>query len=380
MAETDILNPVQGFSDELGFNPNWSYGSPRRTTSNTAATKARLGLPFSRDVMNQGYAFELYFIDNPWAAIQRIVWFYNTFKNGYFTIIDWDGGGRHHVGRFTSAPNAQETANGKYTIQGLLFEETPTARMLMYPWDWANWSHPIYAIDDYLNPRVAYVGPWVAQVSPLYLAAPILDTSLSGGTILQVDFQGQQLFPVGSQVVLNGLTIATGLNGYTGTVHSSTPGQVIIGYLNGPAIPGLNGLHTDTGTIAQVGLPAAGPANYEMIDLNAAAGDMAQVQYVGWGFQIVFRLAANLGICNIELDGAVVVPGLDLSTGLANIAAPPVPGLLIQISTARGVSYATVSVPDVPLNIHRVAVVATGTKNANATATTIIFPPVQVMH
>ncbi len=381
MAETDILNPSRGFDETLGFNANWSYGTPRQTAANTVFAKARLGSPFARDVANQGYAFELYFIDKPYAAVQRLVQFYQQFKNGYFTLIDWDGGGRHHVGRFTTAPNPQQTQNGKYTVQRLIFEEVPTARMVQYPNDWDASSHFIYVVDDFLNPRAGFQGSWIATTPASYLYGFIASTNyyLSSGLnphyILQINLQGAQLFPAGTQVVLEGLTAQPQLNGYVGVVDISNSGDFIF---SGSPTGARIGVFTETGTAAVPGLSAPGPAAYLLQDLNAAAGDFAQVQYVGWGFQVAFPLAANQGICNVELDGVAVLTSLDLSTGTCTPATNA--GIRTALSIVRGVSYLTLTVPNVALDMHRVAVVATGTKNANATATTVIFPPVQVMH
>ena len=170
MAATDILNPVQGWSAELGCNPNWSYGWIRKTASNKKLAQPRLGRRYSRELMNAGYSANLNFIDQPYAQVLRLKRFYEQFKNGYFTLINWDGLGRHHVGNFTTEPNEVETANGKWTIQGLLFEEAPQARMLQYPSDWANSSHSIYTVDDYLDALIAnsstVVNAWAAAQTP----------------------------------------------------------------------------------------------------------------------------------------------------------------------------------------------------------------------
>jgi hypothetical protein len=170
MAETDILNPVRGWWKQINDNPNPSYGYTRRSANNNALAKARLGAPYSRETLNQGFAFEFNYVDRPWTTILRLKHFYEQFKGGYFTYIDWDGGGRHHVGRFTSPVNAMETANDKYTVQGLVFEEMPQARMVSYPADFVNWSRCINVLDDFLNPTVALYSStgvaWISQLNP----------------------------------------------------------------------------------------------------------------------------------------------------------------------------------------------------------------------
>jgi hypothetical protein len=176
VAETDILNPQRGFWPDIGDNPNPSYSSVRRSAANSTLAKARLGPPYSRETMNQGFAFEFNYVDRPWSSMLRLKQFYENFKGGYFTYIDWDGGCRHHVGRFTTPVNPQETANGKYTAQGLIFEEMPQARMLNYPANFAHWSRTINVVDDFLNPAVATFsaspGAWVTQLNPS-LPAPL---------------------------------------------------------------------------------------------------------------------------------------------------------------------------------------------------------------
>lgn len=290
MAETDILNPVTGWWDVLGDNPNWSYGWTRKTSQNKRIMRPRLGRRYSREVLNAGYTMSLNWVDRPWVTMERIKTFYEAFQGGYFTLIDRDGGNRHHVGQFTTEPNPIETANGKYTIQGLIFEEVPQARMLEYPTDWDNSSHFINAVDDYLNPLVATSGAWLRQLSP----------SMAGTS----------------------LTV---------------------------------------------------PSSYEWINAAPAAGDFAQVEYVGWGFQMPLRAAPALGLCDIYVDGVLFVQGMDLSNGTApqtvvnGVITPPIAGGLVQ-----GIAM--------PLDKHRVKIVARAAKGAASTGTGVIYPQIQVMH
>jgi hypothetical protein len=168
MAETDILNPVQGYWPELGGNPTWDYDYNRKKGNNAQRKMPRLGPWISRDIANAGHSFTWNWNNRPLAVIQRLERFYDDFKNGYFTLIDWDNGGRHYVGCFTEPPNVKQLGHLMFSVQGLSFQERPRSRMLKYPNDFTVSGHPLNVVDDDLNPRVALMeGAWVLQASPL---------------------------------------------------------------------------------------------------------------------------------------------------------------------------------------------------------------------
>lgn len=274
MAETDILNPQRGFWPEINDNPNPSYGYTRRSAANSTLAKARMGPPYSRETMNQGFAFEFNYVDRPWTTMLRLKQFYEQFKGGYFTYIDYDGGSRHHVGRFTTPVNPQETANGKFTAQGILFEEMPTARMLEYPANFAHWSRTIHVLDDFLNPAVATFsaspGAWGVQLNPS-LPAPL----------------------------------------------------------------------------------ATRPQDYEIYNVTPTAGDYAQIEYVGWGFKMSFRVGAGLGKIAISIDGVFQAYWIDLTTGnRVSSSGGFIPPLAAGFSCVAGVFICT----NMPLDKHRVLV------------------------
>jgi hypothetical protein len=179
MAETDILNPTQEFWRAINDSPNPSFGYERRTASNTAVAKARLGAPYTRETLNDGFVFALRYDNRPWSTILRMKNFYEQFKGGYFTYIDYDGGGRHHVGRFTTPINAMHLAHSAYGIQQVIFQEIPQARMLVYPADFVNWARTINVLDDALNQSVATfasgAGAWVKQLNPTLVAPSATD-------------------------------------------------------------------------------------------------------------------------------------------------------------------------------------------------------------
>lgn len=453
MAETDILNPVQGWWDVLGDNPNPNYGWTRRVATNKQAAKPRFGSWPTRETANAGHSYELLFTDRTWATVLRLRRFYEQFQYGYFTLIDYDANSRHHVGRFTSPPYSVETANGKYTIQGLVFEEIPRARMLVYPNDWDGSSHWIHTVDDSFNSLVSYSGGWSQQVDPRLVTYPaagsastlhvplpqiqINDTTAyaaynqswgtaaflfaaggAGGT-LTLSMPGEQTVSV---AIAAGMAQASFLGtqgpgtytltaSYSGdsshpaltgtatiTVLPASTNQVLIepGVLitasSIKAVPHVNGLPIaldangtpvlidGNGSAAGTGVVASTdntPANYELIDQMPAAGDWAQVEYVGWGFRIFFRLSPYLGLCDLYLDGVRIAQSLDLSTGAALATSADIS--LTEDSTAT-----VVTMQAVPLDKHRVKVVALAQPGASTAAamhgTAVIFPHIEVMH
>ena len=271
MAETDILNPLDWREQGLGFNPNPSYGFSRKMSANREMQKPRLGAPYSRDTANGGHILTMQWIGVPYEIARRVRNFYHDFKDGYFTYIDVDGGGRHYVGRFTSEPEEPHTANGKWSIQGVTFEEIPQARMLEYPADFDNDSHPLYVLDDALNPRVACMqGTWTQRIRPSAAGASVND-----------------------------------------------------------------------------------PSAYALYNDFPAAGDWAQVEYVGWGFQQVFDLSANGGLVHLLLDGTQIVTGLNLATGAAAASAL---GVSVVPNSPQLPTLVAVTFTDVPLDAHRLKV------------------------
>jgi hypothetical protein len=291
MAESDILNPVQGFWRDLNDNPNPSYGYTRKSASNSALAKTRLGAPYTRETMNQGFAFEFTYVDRPWSTILRLKHFYEAFKGGYFTYIDYDGGGRHHVGRFTSPVNGMQTANGKYTVQGLVFEEIPRARMIDYPANFTDWGRTICVVDDFLNTAVATYqltpGSWVTQLNP----------AIGGATANKpIDYE----------------------------LYSATPNWTVAPY------------------------------------------DWAQIQYVGWGFKMKFRIGSGMGKVSLYIDGTFS-GGLDLSNSTAG-------SLPSTMSFVGGTLIAT----QMPLDMHRIQIQTAGAGIVGG-GSAINFPPVTVI-
>lgn len=250
MAETDILNPVAGYWDALGDSPTWNFDWTRKKAINKQDIQARLGAPYSRDIGNAGHSFAWNWVGRPLATMQRLMWFYENFKHGYFTVIDYDNGGRHYVGRFTTPPYPQETANLTYTAQAVQFQEVPRARMLQYPSDWTNDGFTIYTLDDFLNPRIAtglLTGAgFVAQQTPAAVLAGtgvIVPSSFemycadgNAGSFAQAQYVGygfRMNFRLGAalgivNIFLDGQLIVQGLDLYSGAVAALLPGTVTV--------------------------------------------------------------------------------------------------------------------------------------------------------
>jgi hypothetical protein len=295
VAETDILNPTTGYWPAIQDNPNPSYGYTRRSASNSALQRARMGAPYSRETMNQGFAFEFNYIARPWATVLRLKHFYEAFKGGYFTYIDYDAGGRHHVGRFTTPVNGMEISNGKYNVQGLLFEEMPQARMLQYPADFVNWSRTINVLDDFLNPVVAnysaIANAWVSQLNP-----------------------------------------------------------------------------------ALVGPSATDPTAYEIYNAAPTVGDWAKVEYIGWGFQMQFRIGAGMGSVALYIDEVYQHFLIDLSTG-NRIADGS--GFLPALPPGMTCAAGLLTVVNMPLDVHRVSVQYA--QPGGGAGTGVAFPAIKVI-
>lgn len=139
MSYSDILNPagpsaVWDATIEDNMNPD--YGFTRKRPSTQLKKKAVGGTPWTRETQNTGHVFTLSWQGRSWPCVQRLKQFCEAYEDGFFTIIDWDGGGRHYVGRFTSEVSPIETANDKWDVQDVTFEEIPRVPMLSYPADW----------------------------------------------------------------------------------------------------------------------------------------------------------------------------------------------------------------------------------------------------
>ena len=160
MAETDVLNQIQGYDPALGFSPNCDIGYERITPKSIFSKKASGGRPYDLEGINDGYSFQMSFTGRPWTCIQRVRRFYEEFKHGYFTFIDWEGGGREYVGRITTMPSETRTRNGVFSLAGVVFTEIPNCPMRAYPTDWEGDGVWLSPIDGWGKLQVAVDGAW----------------------------------------------------------------------------------------------------------------------------------------------------------------------------------------------------------------------------
>jgi len=272
MPQTDILNRCKGFDPALGDTMNPNFGFTRKRPITRGLKKAVGGSPYTRDTSNTGHSFTLSWINRTWACVQRLKWYYEQYEDGFFTIIDHDGGGRHFVGRFTTEVNPVETANGKWSVELVTFEEIPKVPMMQYPNDWAHDSIRLAVCND---------------------------------------FGDQKLCPTTGTWALNPRTL--------GNVHYTTL--------------------DDAGTL----------------------GDSATYEYKGYGFRLWLLKGPEFGLVNVLLDGVQIATNLDLYN------AADVGPQMVFMNEA------------VPLDFHRVQVVATGNKNGAATAAGLSWAFLDVM-
>lgn len=280
MAYTDILNPTKGFDPKLGDSMCPNYGFDRERPSTLITAKPAGGQPSFREASNTGHSFTFSWLGRTRRCAQRIRQFAEQYERGCFTIIDWDNGGRHYVGRFTSIPKVTQAAYSKFDIQGAVFEEMPGMPMVEYPTQWDEDGVYLNILDDFGSINAATNGTWNQGVLPL------------------------------DDVDVTTLT-------------------------------------------------------------SSAANDWVQMLYRGYGFQVHLAQGRTYGQCQIYLDNALQTP-VD-SDG--NVLSPTIDCYADQDDTFMSVAFESV-----PLNLHRVKVVALGTQNpASSGGTGVRFIRLKVM-
>jgi hypothetical protein len=160
MPASDILNPTTVWEESIQDSMTPNYGFPRKRTNTKLNKKAVGGTPWTRETQNTGHAFTLSWIGRSWACVQKLKWYYEQYEDGFFTIIDWDGGGRQYVGRFTSEVIPVETGNGMWDVQNVTFEEIPQQQMVAFPSDWANDAIAFFITNDFGDQKLATSGAW----------------------------------------------------------------------------------------------------------------------------------------------------------------------------------------------------------------------------
>jgi hypothetical protein len=160
MPASDILNPTTTWDESIEDSMTPNYGFTRKRVSTKLLKKAIGGTPWTRETQNTGHTFNFTWTGRTWACVQRLKWYYEQYEDGFFTIIDWDGGGRHYVGRFTTEVVPVETGNGMWDVQGVTFEEIPQQAMLSYPSDWAHDAIAFFITNDFSDQKLATSGTW----------------------------------------------------------------------------------------------------------------------------------------------------------------------------------------------------------------------------
>lgn len=238
MPETDILNPIEEgpngewrnvIDPEVGDVMSPDYGYLRKRISTRVVTKPTGGYPYSRETQNTGHQFSLNWTSRNWNCVRRLKQYGEQYEDGFFTLIDVDGGARHYVGRFTTEVVPTPTAFDKWSVMQLGFEEVPGAPMLQYPDNWDDDAVMHYVANDFgdlkVNSSIAASGnAWAvtnraAMLANAGAASPgvSLDTAGANGDFAQYEYRGYgfQLYmlagPDAGQalVYLDGAQVAT---------------------------------------------------------------------------------------------------------------------------------------------------------------------------
>jgi hypothetical protein len=248
------------------------YGFERKRPATQSSLKAVGGTPYTREIGNTGHVFTFSWLNRSWPCIRRLKQFYEQYEDGFFTVIDHDGGGRHYVGRFTSSVSPVEVGNGQWSVENVTFEEMPIVPMLQYPNDFVNDAVWRYVLDDFGYQKVAASGTWATTARQF------------------------------------GATQGTSLDS-----------------------PGTN------------------------------AGDWAQYEYRGYGFQLWMLCGPAQGQANVLLDGTLLQ-----SVDCYAATGDAVPQMVLQKV-------------NVPLNIHRVQVTVNAARNGSSAGNAISWWALKVM-
>lgn len=99
------------------------------------------------------------------ADIKRLKWYYEQYRDGFFTLIDYDGGGRNYVGRFVTPVEPIDVGNNRWAVQQVTFEEVPGVNMLAFPSDWTNdaiWRNVLSDFGE-MQPAVDNYAHWLLE-------------------------------------------------------------------------------------------------------------------------------------------------------------------------------------------------------------------------
>ena len=163
MPASDILNPTPSHL----LNPD--YGWQRKRPVTHIATKANQGPPYFREMTDVGHQFLLNWgitgSEREFHDVNKLKWYYEQYRDGFFTLIDHEGDGRHYVGRFTSPVEPIAIGHNRWSVQQALFEEVPGVPMVRYPDRWIDDHHGKsdaiwrYPVSDFGEVKVAVDNP-----------------------------------------------------------------------------------------------------------------------------------------------------------------------------------------------------------------------------
>jgi hypothetical protein len=218
MPSSDILNPTAIWDAEIQDSMCPTYGFPRKRTNTQLRKKPVGGTPWSRETANTGHSFTFSWIGRSYACVQKLKWYYEQYEDGFFTVVDHDGGGRHYVGHFSSEVIPVETGNGMWDVQNVTFDEIPIVPMQKYPSDWDHDAITFYVSNDYGDQKVAPSGTWIATARNIQgLDMTTLDNAGTAGEWAQFQYRGYgfKLYLLQgpeygqAQVLLDGVVVAT---------------------------------------------------------------------------------------------------------------------------------------------------------------------------
>ncbi len=415
MPASDILNP----SPIDPLNPDYGWTKKRAITSTTL--KANQGAAYFREITDIGHQFQLNFgstndSQKAWADIARLKRYYEQYRDGYFTLIDWEGNQRQYVGRFTTDVEPIPVGHNRWAAQNVIFEEVPGAEMNLYPSDWDNESIWFYVLNDFgdIRPAVNDWSDWTlgslempSSVGPVGPATggsfiallpggfgtlgPYAGTGFDfiyipdGAVItgIEVSFQRRLWPPPGGATVTTESVQMLKAGTPVGTPKSSsvdwTDEYVTETYGGSGDLWGATWAVSDFADPNfgfQVGIAYAGASPpeaqgntytvtlYYNIGGQALSSDVTdawvQMAYVGWGVQVWAPTGPSQGIANVYLDG-VFISAVDQYS-----ASSQSPQMLLQIL-------------DVSLGTHIVRVEVSGDKNEASSGYTVVFDSLQVM-
>jgi hypothetical protein len=417
MPASDILNTSP--TDPL--NPDYGWQKKRPTTQ--AVLKASAGAAYFREITDIGHQFALNWgttVDSQksWTDIARLKRYFEQYRDGYFTLIDWEGNQRQYVGRFTTPVEPIPVGHNRWAAQNVIFEEVPGAEMLVYPGDWTNesiWRHTendfgdiMPSVDDWTNwtlldeNSAGSQGPVDATIEGAFeLTFNMAGSGTSaaqpgtgfffgipaGATILGIvaSFSCETFSPnlvcttASIQLLKAGSPVGTPKSSATDW-NLGSPGTETFG--TSTDLWGTTWSPSDInspgfGFAVEVGYDdlSGGPAysceggSYQItvyytvpepvIESNVTNA-WAEMAYVGWGCQIWAPTSSSQGIADIYLDGVSM-------------------GTVDQYTSTSQPSTMLLQLQNVSLGTHVLQVVVSGTKNSSSSGYTVIFDSLKVM-